>query len=129
MESAQQFIVNYLRDRAVLDAELQRLSETFHRRFYTEEYMGLLVRAWNRNPTENFVSADGNELEAKVITMTRRGDQEERFRYHVRFSFGRWRIHRKESECFSCKGTGKRNDKPCDMCHGKGWMDWLCDVG
>ena len=44
-----------------------------------------------------------------------------RMRYMLTSVPNGWRIGRVQWECHMCKATGKRNDKTCVACHGKGW--------
>lgn len=74
--------------------------------------------------SERIVSADGSDLEARVITtydapFHTSGAKTHRLRYHLKAISGNWLIWLVESECPACNGQG---DEGCIYCKGKHWI-------
>lgn len=131
MQSPQEFMQFYLRQKAdASKADFQR-SLNLHQRFFAEEYVNY-VKNWQaeqeKNP-ESILSVEISEASAKVITVQPFGNRQQRYRYLLRTSEVGWQIYAKEWECFACKGTGRRDRIACNICGGAGWKDHRTQSG
>ncbi len=123
METAQDFMERYLREKAKLQQVARQSNMSLHQQFFTEDYVKVLHN-WQTsqgNIPESFVSAEVSDIAAKIITVRATGKLDQRYRYHLAFAEGKWKITSQERACFLCHGTGKGNNTPCQVCDGKGW--------
>ena len=130
MESAQQFMESCLAQRAAAEEAGRRCSEVIYQKFYAAEYQKYLLaaHALRRKNPEMFSVAEVSGEKAKVITTRLSFKRQERRRYHLRLSNGRWEIYGAETECFACRGTGCKDEQACTFCGGVGWKDYLRDA-
>jgi hypothetical protein len=130
METAQQFIESYLREKAALHVEQGRLMEPFNRKYFTEDYMKPLLDLFasrQKNP-EKFTSMEISDEATQIITTDCFGKMQHRSRYHLRVSGGRWKIFKKEAECPICQNKSLNDKKECRFCGGVGWKDYQYDA-
>jgi hypothetical protein len=126
MESAQEFIQRYLTEKAKLHILQFETGAPFYRNFYSKEHFKFLFDFFKKreaNP-EQFVSIESGEQTARVFTVKAYDKRQDRHRYNLCVSDGRWVISSAESECFACHGSGFRRDQKCNICDGKGWKNY-----
>lgn len=130
MKTPQQVIESLLAERAEMeDAARARLVQIYQKH-YASDYVQCiqLLHERARNNRETFSIAEVLDSSATILTLRRRANRQEKHRYHLRRITDSWEIHREESECFACDGTGLRRGESCEICAGKGWKDYLRDA-
>ncbi|HTD68136.1 MAG TPA: hypothetical protein VK846_16550 [Candidatus Limnocylindria bacterium] len=128
MQAAQDFFENYLRQSAALEETRRRQSQQLHEKFYSKDYLGHLLRAWTEKIPETFLTAEESNGKALIVTMSGHRERQQKYRYRLHVLAEGWEIHRLETECFACDGTGNKGQSACKYCRENGWVDWLCDA-
>jgi DnaJ-class molecular chaperone len=125
MQTAEEFMQSYLRDKAEMQQFQHEKIKEFHRKYFGESYIKYLSDwqdAKKHNP-EIFVSIELSRLSAKAITSEPLGNTQQRYCYDLVVSGQGWKIERKTWECFACRGIGRGDRNICNVCNGKGWTD------
>ena|SRR5688572_24860763 len=123
MISPEEFMQNYFSARTELYRE-----EIERRRPHRSIFFTQTCVYDSRNKTieisqnEKVLSITQLDGEAEVITsgVALRGERM-RMRYRLAPTAEGWRINRVNWECRMCQATGKRKDRECFSCKGKGW--------
>ncbi len=126
MESAQEFIQRFLSEKAKLHSLMFKTGAPFYQTYFTSDYFKYYSDFYAKREAspEEFVSIEVGEQTARVITSEPFDKRQNRSRYNLCVSDGRWKISSKESECFVCHGSGVRGDKKCHVCEGIGWKNY-----
>jgi hypothetical protein len=127
MQTVQEFMECYLREKAGLHEAQRRQSQALHEKYYSKDYQKshLDWHAWREKNPEIFTMAEVSDESAHIITTDfYASNRRHRYRYHLRTAGGRWEIHKKESECFVCHGVGLVGKDTCNFCSGAGWRDF-----
>jgi hypothetical protein len=130
MEPVEEFMKAYFSERAELRSAMVVQNEPFRQKFFTPECSDAFrrsqddIRSFELKEPAKVVSMQETEASAVVITTEPVLDRHRSFRYHLQRSGQRWLIHRREWECFVCKGTGTRAGGPCRRCDGTGWKHY-----
>ena len=130
MQSVKDFMQSYFRESAEMAQTSWANSEPFRQKFFTMRHLEALdcqqdeIRTFEKGNPATILSVDESEASAVVTTVEVQffGKRRERHRYHLESSGETWQIRRSESECFPCKGTGKRGGNVCKYCKGTGWQ-------
>ena len=127
MQTVQEFMQCYFRERTELRRAWLAHGERFRQRFFTTDYLrehqssNEEIRSFQKaNPAGSMDIADSGSL-ALVATTEPFGKRQKRFRYHLQRSGETWLVQRHEWECLVCKATGNRGTNQCDNCTGTGW--------
>jgi len=130
MQSAQEFIESFLREKAVVFRLTRQACHQFDKKFFSESIVTCRSN-WNEDRNRNLESVsliDTSNDTVSFITTELIFRRTHRKRYHLRISENKWEIHKQEDECFLCKGTGLSAEKPCRHCHGIGWKDYSQEI-
>jgi len=127
MQSVQEFIESFLREKAETLRANQQTYQKIREKFFAKNKVEahLKWREERDNNPECVSIIETTDNSTLFITSELINKRLWRHRYHVRLSGTNWEIHKEESECFLCKGTGKHSDKPCHICQGVGWKDYF----
>jgi hypothetical protein len=127
METAQEFIERYLREKSEIFQASRQRSEDLHQKFFGEDYLKI-IQDWqdtHRHGPESFEIADASDTSAKITTIKVFNNKQERVRYYLKFSAETWKITNQERECFLCNGAGGKNKAACKLCNGNGWTEFF----
>jgi hypothetical protein len=125
MQTAQEFFDDYLREKAALAKTYHEMWVQGHSKFFTEDYINH-ARNWQANLEAAPTVLQRAEIvgsTAKMYTSEPLGTRQQHYRYILSVSEDRWQIESLQWECFRCKGTGQRQEKPCPSCNGEGFKD------
>jgi len=130
MESAEEFIVDFIRERAVMLKKEQESFTPFRRKFYSDDCELGRRRAEKLkellNAAEKVVRVRSSEKEAEVFTVSSDGlGTTARLRYRLDAMPEGWLIMGVDLECPVCRGAA--GDHTCSICGGNGWHDFLRD--
>jgi len=125
MESANDFMVRFLHDKAQAEQEASRCHRLLEQAFFAPDYQKLIVdRKARRGKTpEQIKSVEVSDGCAKVITSGPSRRTPKHYRYHLCQSGQSWQINEIEWECILCHGVGMFGSGACQACEGKGWRD------
>lgn len=125
VQSAQEFIEHYLRNKAEVQRSHFQLHKVSYEKYFTENLLSYYLdwERQRREKPEKFIGVEVSGNSAKAITIEDFGERQQRHRYILLAMGETWKIESIQWECFACKGTGKRNDKTCHLCNGVGWKD------
>src|SRR5688572_16633944 len=113
MQSVQEFMQSYFRERTDLRRGWLTHSETFREKYFTADYSRSHhrsedeIRSFEKDNPAGVLDVDDSGASAVAVTTEPSGKRQQRRRYHLQRSGETWLIQRQEFECFICKGTGK----------------------
>jgi hypothetical protein len=125
METAQEFMERYLREKVEMQQFARKRSLSVYQKFFTEEYVNRVndFQTFRAQNLETLVIAEVSDTSAKIITSGLDAKKQQRFRYHLELAGEAWKINGQERECFFCGGTGQQDRGTCSHCEGKGWRE------
>jgi hypothetical protein len=126
MQSAEEFMLDFFRERGVMEKKEQEILAPYRQRFYNKN-----CRHDSRDGTlamiesERIISSSSTDAKAEIITQQEvrppiHGIDHFRIRYHLELANGRWLVHSVDPWCLQCFGTPGKT--ACLMCGGEGWM-------
>lgn len=126
MQSAEEFMLNFFRERIAEEKREQESRSPFRRKFYANDCRhdsraGTLATI----ESERIVSLSSTDTKAEVVTEqdlhpSISGFEHFRIRYHLQLTGERWLIHSVDPWCFQCCGTPGKT--ACFACGGEGWL-------
>jgi hypothetical protein len=125
MQSAQEFMENFLCESKEIHRATRQLYRPFQDKFFSKEYVKHFedFETNRENNPETIENVEVSDDSAKVIVVRLSGSKQRRFRYQLRISRSTWEIHMQEMECGSCNGKGYMSiGVPCNRCNGAGWI-------
>jgi hypothetical protein len=125
MESAEEFIRKYLREKSDMAKLSFKTHTPFYEKYFTDDWNEYRSDSNAQRQAEEFVSIEVGDQTAHAITIESFKGWENRSRYILCVIEGQWKISRKESKCIKCRGSGKYGSSECSVCDGTGWMDHL----
>src|SRR5215469_10891967 len=127
METAEEFIRNYLREKADLERSSFKARVPFYEKYFTNDWNAYRSNFDSKRRDEEFVMIEIVGQTARAITIQQFRKMEDRHRYILGVVDGQWKIFSKQSECVVCRGSGERCGSKCKACDGNGWKDYLRD--
>jgi hypothetical protein len=126
MQSVEEFMAGYLRERIAIEVRELELLAPFRRRFFASA-----CRWDSRAGTLDLIKSErvfhvsNSDNKSEVVTTSRdpRNGKEVRLRYHLRRERLNWLIEAVEWECLSC--FGERGETSCPICGGAGWRSGM----
>jgi hypothetical protein len=122
MQSIEEFMEAYFRERTALLREQKKLSRPHFERFFgiAEPFSRTAVE---ESEAERILSVQQPGNIAHVIT---NGSTIRNIKAHQRYSIEvcnqNWVIRMVDVECIRCGGSGKLRENSCNVCKGKGWI-------
>src|SRR6267378_350152 len=122
MQSAENFLHDYLGSRTKVSREQWAIHELHVRRFFAPNY-----EPWDRDKciagleSEKIVSVNINGGSTEIVTTSVSFGVSQRTRYWLGNADNSWQITSMESACCVCLGSGKEGGHACNICKGKGW--------
>jgi hypothetical protein len=132
MSTPQQFLESFFRERLEIYADANVRLKPVYAKYFGEplsERAGDLLLLNKMSEVIDDVKESANS--AAIITSIkseRLAGVAIRARYHLAAAGEDWKITRIDRECFSCRGTGKSGQLPCQHCGGDGWIDRAIDA-
>jgi hypothetical protein len=124
MQSAEEFMQCYLRERGEMDDASYKRSLVLHRKFFTEEVVKRLPGWHAQMGPETFVSLETSDTGTSAFTTQIALERELRRRYLLKQSGTSWQICRVEMGCNLCDATGQKGTAACPLCKGAGWTNY-----
>jgi hypothetical protein len=118
MQSPQEFIESFLREKADMDQVNSQRSIVLNQKFFAEEYVRSLKEWYAKLEPEILANVEVSDTSAKVITVQTCDERQLRSRYLLRLSGSDWQIYGKEWECIICHVTGQKGTSNCHFCGG-----------
>jgi hypothetical protein len=127
MQSAEEFMLEFFRERIAEEKREQEIRAPFRRKFYSKDCHhdrrdGTLATM----ESERIISLSSTDTKAEVTTEQEvlpsiRGLDHFRLRYYLQSVGDRWLIHGVDPWCFECRGMPGKT--ACFSCGGEGWLD------
>ena len=122
MQSAEDFLRDYLRSRTKVARDSWSIHDLHEKRFFAPNYT-----PWNHEKaiagleSERVVTGTNIEGMVEIVTASESFGMAERTRYRLNRQDDSWRIVSIESACCVCMGSGEERNRTCNICKGKGW--------
>jgi hypothetical protein len=121
MESAEEFVRRYLREKADRERSLFKAGVVFYEKYFTNDWNKYRLDFDAERQDEHLISIEVSDQIAHFITIHPYKDFENRSRYLLCVVDNHWKISSKQSECIDCRGRGNN----CSACDGSGWRDYV----
>ena len=119
-ESARQFIESYLREKVRVHELWSDAWKPIHARYFQTGYYPFNPqKSAELSKAETIIEII--DLAGSAVVITSGYGERFRLRYILLALAETWQISQIDLECAMCRTTGKRNDKECKLCAGKGW--------
>ncbi len=126
MQSAEEFMRQFLEEQLTFEKEEELRRLLFHQRFYADDcHWGKdLGKVW-RARSLSVLSVSSTATEAEVIASRLANNEPELYcqiRFRLKSDGQGWFICGVDLRC-CCGADGQSGEKPCPSCHGTGWKD------
>jgi|ERR1017187_4292968 hypothetical protein len=124
MQSVEEFMQNFFRERTDMRQAYLACSEPFHAKFYTgnsiqNKQRGLIEKI---EPEQTMSVVPSGDLMEVITTGLSVGNKRWHFRYLLQPASESWLIRRREVECGLCQAFDKGGAPFCPACKGTGWI-------
>jgi len=120
MQSPKEFIQSYLKEKARVHEMWSNAWKPVHARFFQPDYRPLSPEKSAALSKAETVLDVANFHDSAVVITSGYGERF-KLRYTLLTVGESWQISQIDLECAMCRTTGKRNEKECKLCGGKGW--------